>query len=172
MYHVIMKNIVIVLDNVRSAHNVGSILRTADGLGVRKVIMCGITPYPISDTADDRLPHVAKNAHKMITKTALGAEESVKWEYTHDTHLAIEELKQTHHIVCLEQSPASVIINDFVSGDAPENIALVLGPEVTGISESVLNVADTIVEIPMQGKKESLNVSIAAAIAMYELAKA
>lgn len=172
MYHVIMKHIVIVLDNIRSAHNVGSILRTADGLGVKKVIMCGITPHPISDTEDDRLPHIAKNAHKMISKTALGAEDSVEWEYIHDTHQAIEELKLRHHIVCLEQSPASVVINDFVSGDVPENIALVLGPEVTGISESVLSAADTIVEIPMHGKKESLNVSIAAAIAMYELAKA
>lgn len=167
-----MKQITLVLDNIRSAHNVGSMLRTVDGLGIKKVILCGITPYPRGSKHDSRLPHVANKAHTMIAKTALGAENTVSWRYHDTTQQALRELSKTHHIVCLEQTNDSIALDTFSNNPDIEKIALVVGTEVTGIDESVLALADTIIDIPMKGTKESFNVSVAAAIAMYELAKA
>lgn len=168
-----MKQIVVLLDNIRSAHNVGSLLRTADGMGVSKVVMCGITPYPSGSDNDERLPHVASGAHKLISKTSLGAENSVEWEYEKDIFNAISRFRSDgFHIISIEQDKSAVTLENFSRAKNSEKIVIVLGHEVDGVNKKVLKMSDQIVEIPMHGTKESFNVSIAGALAMYELAKA
>lgn len=152
--------IYLIIHNVRSAHNVGSLLRTADGLGVAKVFLTGYTGAPI-----DRFGR--KDA--KIAKVSLGAEDSVPWEKREITEL-ITELKQNNvAVVALEQTPHSVLLHDYTPRGA---VALVVGNEVEGVSSEVLELADTVVEIPMRGAKESLNVSNAGAIALYALTAA
>lgn len=159
-----MRSIVLIVHNVRSAHNVGSLLRTAEGLGVQKVYLTGYTPFPMAKH-DSRLPHVAKKTHNQIVKTALGAENLVNW--SHNTHIQtiIKSLRQTEFTVCaLEQTHASIPLLSF---DPPDKIALIVGREVEGIEPDILKLCDIIVEIPMIGKKESFNVVQAAAMALY-----
>ncbi len=159
-----MRSIVVIAHNLRSAHNVGSLLRTADGLGVDFVYLTGYTPYPMSPN-DTRLPHLASKVHSQISKTALGAEKSVKWEDYPAIEMVIEKLsKQGYQIVALEQTKSSTPLNQF---KPPQKIALVIGNEVEGIEPAVLKLADSCLEIPMLGQKESLNVVQAAAIAVY-----
>ncbi len=154
------KRLILILDNIRSVHNVGSLFRTADGLGLSHIILSGTTPAPIDRFGRER---------NDFKKVSLGAEKTVSWEYVETTSGAIEMSKKDgYEIVALEQNSRSKNINEFSSD---KNIALVLGPEVTGISQEVLSLCDSILEIPMFGKKESLNVSVAGAIAMYELLK-
>jgi len=157
----------IVLDNVRSCSNVGSILRTADCLGIDKVVMTGYTPYPVLKN-DSRLPHIADKITKRIAKTALGAEISQDWSYYKDIISYLRHLKQDldFNIVAIEQADNSSLISNLKSDN---DIALVFGNEVTGLRSNVLNMCDQIYEINLKGKKESLNVSIAAAIACYQL---
>lgn len=144
----------------------GSILRTADGLGVERVILCGITPYPAL-TNDTRLPYLAEKIHKQISKTSLGAEESVAWDYATSTQDIITVLKTDgYKIAALEQTNNSKVISSFV---VPEKLALVVGNEVDGVSTEVLKLVDETIEIPMFGHKESFNVSVAAAIAAYAI---
>ncbi len=152
--------------NIRSTFNIGSIFRTCDGLGVKKLYLTGYSPYP-NKTDDDRLPHIANRLHKQINKTALGAEDSVSWEYTESPESIINNLKSDgYKILALEQDTESTKLNDFI----PTNkIALVLGEEINGINSKLLNLCDEIIEIPMQGTKESFNVSVACAIALYTL---
>lgn len=170
---VLMNKIVVILDNIRSAHNVGSIFRSADGFGIDSLILCGITPYPQKKGKDDRLPHIARNAEKMIQKTALGAEKSVTWFYSKSTIHAISECRKNGMtIVSLEQSADSISLDRLKSLTNSHNIAMIVGPEVSGISKEIIDYSDYVIEIPMKGKKESLNVSVAAAIAMYGLTKA
>lgn len=155
-----------VIHNVRSCHNVGSMLRTADGLGVKCVYLTGYTPYP-KDANDTRLPHLSSKINSQIAKTALGAEKSVCWKHYDGPYPALEKLrKQGYYIAALEQTVSSESLSDFRQ---PDKIALIVGSEMTGLDNEVLDFVDTHIEIPMKGKKESFNVSIAAAIALYHL---
>jgi tRNA G18 (ribose-2'-O)-methylase SpoU len=138
-------------------HNVGSMFRTADAAGVSKIFLTGYTPAPI-----DRFGRKVKE----IAKVALGAEETVPWE-KRDIHELIAELKGSSvRIIALEQHPAS---HPYMSVRLDGPAALIVGNEVGGIPEEVLKEADTIIEIPMRGKKESLNVAVATGIALYSL---
>lgn len=161
-----MPEIILLLHNIRSTHNVGSIFRTAEGFGVKKIILSGYTPYP-SVPNDPRLPHIHQKLTAQIHKTALGAEQMVPFEYTETLDLGTLQLAG-YRIVALEQSPRSVILHDY---KAPGKVALLLGEEVHGIPADILEQCQDIIEIPMVGKKESFNVSVAGAIALYELSK-
>lgn len=155
----------LVLDNIRSTHNVGSILRTCDGFGIDTVICIGSTPYPIQDQ-DKRLPHIAQRAQRQIAKTSLGAEKTVSC-LNMSTNEFLEICNQKHReIFCIEQSDKSLSIKDL-NYHGP--CALVVGNEVLGVGEELLNSSNAIFEIPMFGKKESLNVSVASAIAIYQI---
>ena len=158
--------IILVVHNVRSAHNVGSMLRTCDGLGISKVYLTGFTPYP-KKAHDTRLPHIAAKTERAIAKTSLGAEKNVKWRQASDVIKIVESLKSRHFTVAaLEQTPSAADISTY---QCPNNLALIVGNEVSGIDSEVLRVCDTHLQIPMRGKKESFNVSVAAAIALYQL---
>lgn len=158
-----MPEITLLLHNIRSTHNVGSIFRTAEGFGVKRIILTGYTPYPVFN-GDKRLPHLADKIDRQIHKTALGAESSVPFEY-HDNLLTWLS-GNTLPLVALEQSPRSVILTDF---QPLKDFVLVLGEEVSGIPADLLERCQNVVEIPMKGKKESFNVSVAAGIALYAL---
>lgn len=152
--------------NIRSTHNVGSLLRTCDGLGITKVYLTGYTPFP-KNPGDQRLPHIAEKLHNQISKTALGAEEIVAWEHQPDIEKLLRKLTTDgYDIAALEQTKSSVSLPSFAS---PAMIALLIGEEVNGVSKSLLDQCSWSIEIPMFGKKESFNVSVAAAIALYQL---
>lgn len=141
----------IILDNIRSAYNVGSIFRTADGTGCAKLHICGISPHP---------PNI------KLEKTALGSLDTVSWCYENDTVKAIKKLtKQDIPVYSIELSPTSI---DYRKVFFPSPVALVLGHEINGISHNVLKASDKIVHIPMRGSKSSLNVATVAGIIMYE----
>ncbi|MFA6227415.1 MAG: TrmH family RNA methyltransferase [Candidatus Paceibacterota bacterium] len=149
---------VVVLDNIRSVYNVGSIFRTSDALGVDKIYLCGCTPTPKDRFGRER---------KDLAKVALGAERNIEWEYAKDTAELLKKLKkEKYQIVAVEQAENSVNYKKVKTG---KTVALVMGEEVNGMSKKVLKLADVIAEIPMQGKKESLNVSVAFGIAGYEI---
>ena len=159
-----MPEIIIIAHDIRSTHNVGSIFRTAEGFGVKSIILSGYTPYPTLPH-DTRLPHISEKLTAQIHKTALGAEEIVPFEYQELPRFA--ELTQAgYRIVGLEQDSRSITLSEY---NAPDKIALVLGEEVNGIESALLDHCEDIIEIPMQGKKESFNVSVAAGIALYAL---
>ena len=161
-----MRNIVIIAHNMRSTHNVGSLLRTAEGLGVEKVYLTGYTPYPVA-SADQRLPHLAQKIDRQIAKTALGAEKQQGWEYLPDVFALIESLKHKgYEVAALEQSADSITVPDFTP---TINLALLLGREVEGVEPEVLAACQQKVEIPMFGHKESFNVVQAAAMALYHI---
>lgn len=161
-----MALLTLVLSNVRSAHNVGSIFRSADAFGIEQIMLCGITPYP-EVRNDHRLPHVRLKATQMIAKTALGGEQTIPFRHIPRIESAIKELKtHGHKVVALEQHQKSVSLTQIEKSD---KIALIVGNEVKGISERILAICDVIAEIPMRGKKESLNVSVATGVALYEL---
>lgn len=143
----------IALDNIRSALNVGAIFRTCDAANVRKLHLCGITPYP---------------PHNRIPKTALGAEEYMPWERHPNTLEFLKSAKENGAtIVCVEQTAKTV---RFDTVTYPENTILVFGHEITGVGAEVLELADIHVELPMYGTKESLNVATTAGIMSYHLA--
>jgi 23S rRNA (guanosine2251-2'-O)-methyltransferase len=155
-----MKTSVLILDNIRSVENTGSIFRTADCLGVSKIYLIGTTPTPL-DRFGRKRPDFAK--------VALGAEESVEWEYATEILSVIKELKsQNFHILALEQHEDSKDLKEYTS---PKMFALILGNEVEGVNAGVLEKCDEILEIDMKGEKESLNVSVAAGIALFALLK-
>lgn len=159
-----MKKIIIIAHNLRSSHNVGSLLRTADALGVQKVYLTGHTPYPASIN-DERMPHIAQKTHKAIAKTALGAENQDIWERHESIETTLSELRNKgYKIVALEQTDKSIELPNY---NCPEQIALIVGREVEGIEDEIIAVSDEAIEIPMLGTKESLNVVQAAAIAVY-----
>ena len=142
----------VVLNNIRSLHNVGTIFRTADGAGVEKIWLCGITGYP---------------PQGGIAKTALGAEDHVPWEYREDILGLIKELKnEGYQIVLLEQMQGSTSHDVF---KAKSRICLVVGNEVDGIAEALQSLSDAAIEIEMDGIKNSLNVAVAFGIAVYQL---
>ncbi len=147
--------IYLVLANIRSAYNVGSIFRTADAAGVTKIYLCGITSTP-------------KNP--KVLKTALGAEQSIPWEYVQQAGRLLSRLRKTAYIVALEQTSQSVDYRK-IKLPARKSLVLIVGNEVIGITKSLFKYANTIAEIPMYGKKESLNVAVATGIMLYELKK-
>ena len=158
-----MPNITLIAHNIRSAHNVGSIFRSAEGFGVTHIVLSGYTPYPkLSD--DPRLPHIAEKVHAQIHKTALGAETMVP--FSQYDNLLTWFNASTLPLVALEQTDTSVVLRDFIPPDA---FALLLGEEVSGIEDELLRLCSAAVEIPMVGQKESFNVSVACGIALYEL---
>lgn len=162
-----MRRIVLVIHNVRSALNVGSLLRTADGLGVEKVYLTGYTPFPAGGKDDKRLPHIAAKADRQIAKTALDAQKYIVWEHLEQINPLINELKaQGYEIAALEQSPGSIKLNEYKPGD---KITLIVGNEIDGIDPKILDIADVILEIPMYGQKESYNVAAAGAMALFYL---
>jgi len=146
----------IILQDIRSAHNVGSIFRTADGAGVSKIYLTGYTPAPI-----DRFGR----PQAEIQKTSLGASKTVPWESIEDTQLLIDVLKEkSYQIIAVEQCDTAKNYNDF---KPTQNAVYIFGNEVEGVPEEVLEKADAIIEIPMAGKKESLNVSVAVGIILF-----
>ncbi len=161
----LMNNTVVVVDNVRSAHNVGAIFRLSDGMAVSHVYLCGITAYP-EVAKDQRLPHIRQKMTKAINKTALGATETVSWSYHEDTHRLVEGLKRKGYLIAaLEQVPESKDLREFKPAN---HTAYVIGNEVNGVSPEVLSTADICLEMPMFGKKESHNVVSALAMALYQ----
>ena len=155
-----MKYCVLILDNIRSVENAGSIFRTSEGLGVRKVILVGTTPAPL-----DRFGRPRKD----FMKVSLGAEKTIEWEYKKEIGPVLKELKKEgFKIYALEQSSKSKNLKDFEPGN---NFVLVVGNEVDGVSKTALDLADEILEIEMKGEKESLNVSVSTGVALFELLK-
>lgn len=151
---------VVVLDNLRSVYNVGSIFRTANAVGIDKIYLCGTTPTPLDKKGNKR---------KDFAKVALGAEETLSWEYMEESRIKIEELsKEGYYIISFEQNERSV---DYKNIDISnkENIAFVVGNEVEGVNKEILEKSDVIAEIPMLGTKESLNVTIAFGIGVYRI---
>lgn len=156
----------LILSDIRSTYNVGAILRTADAAGVEQVYACGYTPYPALPH-DDRPAHVASANTNAIAKTALGAEATVPVEHFPDTLSAIADARACgYSISVLEQAEGSLSLFDF---QPVSPIALVLGNEPLGVDPATLRAADTILELPMLGAKESLNVAVAAGITLYHL---
>lgn len=152
------------MHNIRSSHNVGAMLRTADGLGVERVIFSGYTPYP-KQVNDSRLPHLAEKINRQIQKTALGAIQFVDWDVTDNLEEYLKTKKNKGYLVVgLEQGPDAITLPEF---KPPDNMILILGNEIDGIDSSVRLLTDLEVEIPMFGNKESFNVTTAAAIAIY-----
>lgn len=157
-------NKVVILDNIRSAHNVGSIFRTSDGAGVEKIYLVGPTPTPV-----DRFGRTQPE----IKKTSLGASESVAWEHVGDAGSKSAEeaigllsrLQQEGYlVVAVEQTKDSVLLYDF---QVPEKVAYIFGAEVEGVQPELMKAADQVLEIPMSGMKESLNVSVTAGIVLF-----
>lgn len=151
---------IIVLDNIRSLFNVGSIFRTADAVGAKKIFLCGITPTP-----EDRFGRI----RPQLAKVSLGAERTVGWEYNKSTANALCDLKkQKYKIFAVEQDKRSVPYHKLKIKKADlEKTVLVFGNEVNGVSKNILKKADKVLEIPMAGQKESLNVSVSAGIVMF-----
>ena len=159
-----MPEIIVIAHNIRSTHNIGSVFRTAEGFGVQKIIISGYSSYP-TQSNDTRLPHIAEKLTKQIHKTALGAETIVPFEYQESPDIIQLQL-DGYTIVGLEQDQRSVLLPDY---RPPQKIALLLGEEVHGITDAMRDLCDNLIEIPMKGKKESFNVSVAAGIALYHL---
>ncbi|MEX0919230.1 MAG: TrmH family RNA methyltransferase [Parcubacteria group bacterium] len=152
------KTIVLILDNIRSVENTGSIFRTAEGLGVSKIFLIGTTPAPL-----DRFGRKRSD----FAKVSLGAEEMIDWEYTKEIEVVLKDLKdQEFQIIALEQANDSKDLKEFKS---KKQFTLIVGNEVEGVSKEALEFSDEVVEIPMEGKKGSLNVSVATGIALFML---
>jgi 23S rRNA (guanosine2251-2'-O)-methyltransferase len=148
----------VILHNIRSVHNVGSIFRTCDAAGVDEIILCGYTPQPVDRFGKERAD---------VAKVALGAEKSVKWSFVEDIKEAISNLKEGgFEVMAIEQAENSV---DYKNIKAVEKVAFILGNEPDGIEKEVLDMCDHIAEIPMKGEKESLNVSVTTGIALFRI---
>lgn len=144
----------VLLDNVRSMYNVGSVFRTSDAFLISEVILCGITGCP---------------PHPEISKTALGADESVKWRYKKDALEAVKEMKKEGWLICvLEQAHNSLPLQNFTPSDELKYL-LVAGNEVDGVNQEIVDLADIVIEIPQHGVKHSLNVSVSVGIALWQM---
>ena len=143
--------IIVVLDDVRSLNNIGSVFRTADAFRIQKVYLCGIT---------------AKPPHREIQKTALGATESVDWEYAADLIELMDREDSNVHWIALEQAEGSIAIQDF-QPKPRERYALIFGNEIKGVRQDVLDQCDTVIEIPQYGTKHSLNIAVSAGITLW-----
>jgi len=145
--------VAVVLDNVRSMHNIGSIFRTSDGFAVDQICLCGITAQP---------------PHREIEKTALGATQSVNWAYYQTPLQAIEHLRASgYQVIAIEQAKSSIMLNDFMP-DGSKKYALVFGNEVNGVSDEVMHAVDACIEIPQFGTKHSFNIVVAAGIVLWD----
>jgi len=146
--------LVIVLDNIRSMNNVGSVFRTSDAFVVEKIYLCGITPRP---------------PHREINKTALGATETVEWEYCETTKEAVEKLKQeNYNIYSIEQAENSIKLDEFTP-IKNSKIGIIMGNEVDGVDQDIINNSDGVIEIPQFGTKHSLNISVTTGIVVWHL---
>jgi tRNA G18 (ribose-2'-O)-methylase SpoU len=149
------KPLVVVMDNIRSMHNVGSVFRTADAFLISGICLCGFTPQP---------------PHRDIHKTALGATDSVDWLYYEHTVDAVLALKERgFKVLAIEQTEGSILLNEYLHSNTP--IAFVFGNEVDGVADEVLQVCDGVIEIPQWGMKHSLNISVAAAVVLWEFVR-
>jgi tRNA G18 (ribose-2'-O)-methylase SpoU len=149
------KPLVVVMDNIRSMHNVGSVFRTADAFLISGICLCGFTPQP---------------PHRDIHKTALGATDSVDWLYYENTSDAVLALKERgFKVLAIEQTEGSILLNEYVQSKMP--LAFVFGNEVDGVSDEVIQLCDGVIEIPQWGMKHSLNISVAAAVVMWEFVR-
>jgi len=147
----------VILFNLRSAHNVGSIFRTADGAGVKKIYLVGHTPTPY-----DRFGRVQSE----IKKTSLGATDSVVWEHHQQIDSVLTLLKQQRYcLVAVEQHPLAVAYNEYTF--SADKVAFIFGNEIDGVPDAVCQASDAVIEIPLQGKKESLNVAVVAGIVLF-----
>jgi len=149
---------VVVLHNIRSTYNVGAIFRTADAAGISKIYLTGYTPSPLDRFGRER---------KDIAKSALGAEKSVSWEHTKSVNTVFKQLKKENfEIVSVEQAENSI---DYKKFKPKQKIAFLFGNEVRGVSKQLLSQCDKIIEIPMKGKKESLNVSVSSGVVLFRV---
>ena len=149
------KPLVVVMDNIRSMHNVGSVFRTADAFLISGICLCGFTPQP---------------PHRDIHKTALGATDSVDWLYYENTSDAVLALKERgFKVLAIEQTEGSILLNEYVQSNTP--LAFVFGNEVDGVSNEVIQLCDGVIEIPQWGMKHSLNISVAAAVVLWEFVR-
>lgn len=148
--------IIVVLDNIRSLNNIGSVFRTADSFLLENIYLCGITATP---------------PHRDIQKTALGATESMNWNYFQTTLEAVKKLKENgYKIASIEQAENSIMLNDF-SVNKDEKLAIIFGNEVKGVEQEIIDDSDVVIEIPQYGTKHSLNISVSAGIVIWELQK-
>lgn len=155
-----MQESILIIPDIRSAQNVGSLFRTADAVSISKIYITGYSPTPIDKYGKKR---------KDISKTALGAEDSVPWEYRKNLLTLIKKLKKEgYKIIALEQNKDSIDYKIFAN-KVPKKFAFIVGTEVFGLKENILNECDHIIEIPMKGKKESLNVSVAFGVAIFRI---
>ncbi|QYA24296.1 RNA methyltransferase [Gramella sp. MT6] len=146
--------IIVILDNVRSLNNIGSVFRTADAFLIQKIYLCGITAQP---------------PHKDIQKTALGATETVSWEYVEDSIELVEKLKKEGiKVYSIEQAEGSVMLNDFKPA-SETTCAVVFGNEVKGVQQKVVSASDGVIEIPQLGSKHSLNISVSTGVVLWDL---
>ncbi len=146
--------IIIVLDNIRSLNNIGSVFRTSDAFLIQKIYLCGITAMP---------------PHNDIRKTALGSTETVDWEYTENTMDVIEKLKRDNVQICsIEQAENATMLNDF-KPEANTTYALVFGNEVKGVQQDIVNASDVVIEIPQFGTKHSLNISVSCGVVVWDV---
>lgn len=148
--------LVVILDNIRSLNNIGSVFRSSDAFLVRSIYLCGITATP---------PNVE------IHKTALGAEDSVEWVYFENTEDAIAQLKKEQYVICAIEQTQNSIMLDELNLDSNKNYAIILGNEVKGVAQKNVDMCDCCIEIPQYGTKHSLNVSVAAGIVIWEFSK-
>lgn len=146
--------IIVVLDNIRSLNNIGSVFRSSDAFLIKKIYLCGITATP---------------PHKDINKTALGSTETVDWEYNKSTVEVIQKLKQDGVEICsIEQAEEATMLNTFYP-DKNKTYAIVFGNEVKGVSQEVVNLSDTVIEIPQYGTKHSLNISVSTGVVIWDI---
>ena len=146
--------IIVILDNIRSLNNIGSVFRTSDAFLIEKIYLCGIT---------------AKPPHKDIHKTALGSTETVDWEYIDDTVALVDTLKTDGiKIISIEQAENATMLNEF-QPEADTTYAIVFGNEVKGVQQEVVNASDVVIEIPQYGTKHSLNISVSAGVVIWDL---
>ncbi|MBT8235467.1 MAG: RNA methyltransferase [Bacteroidia bacterium] len=145
--------VVLVLDNIRSLNNIGSIFRTADAFRIERIYLCGITAQP---------------PHRDIQKTALGATESVAWEYSEDVLKVLKDLKTSHTLIAVEQTENAVLLTDF-EPDKQKRLALIFGNEVKGVQQEAIDLCETVVEIPQKGTKHSFNIAVSVGILLWDI---
>lgn len=146
--------LIVILDNIRSLNNIGSVFRTSDAFLIEKVYLCGITATP---------------PHKDIQKTALGATETVTWEYVEDTIPLIKKLQSENiEVLAIEQAEGAVMLNDF-EPEKNKTYAVVFGNEVKGVQQEVVSASDGIIEIPQLGSKHSLNIAVSTGVVLWDL---